>query len=184
MPASDPAPADAPVASFSKCHEGILANLEALATLPALLEPAERARRIAAETLAFFRRVVYEHHQEEERELFPAVLASAQVGAERQRVQELVARLTEEHRRIEHAYERLERGLKDVAKGHDSDLDGAAVEALVTAYAAHARFEENHFLPLSQAILGRNSDHLAALGLSLHVRHALPEVLARYGSRI
>jgi hemerythrin-like domain-containing protein len=184
MPASEPTSADAPVGSFSKCHEGILRHLEALGGLPALLEPAARARRVAAETLSFFRRVVYEHHQEEERELFPAVLASAQAGPERQQVKDLVARLTEEHRRIEHAYERLERGLKDVAKGHDSDLDGAAVEALVTAYAAHARFEEAEFLPLSQTILGRNGDHMAALGLSLHVRHALPDVLARYGSRI
>jgi hemerythrin-like domain-containing protein len=184
MPGSDPTSADTPVASFSKCHEGILRHLVALGSLPALLEGTARARRVAAETLAFFRRVVYEHHQEEERELFPAVLASAEAGTERQHVKDLVARLTDEHRRIEHAYERLERGLKDVAKGHDSDLDGAAVEALVAAYAAHAQFEEAEFLPLSQTILGRNGDHMAALGLSLHMRHALPDVLARYGSRI
>ena len=45
------------------------------------------------------------------------------------------------------------------------------VHQLVTAYAAHAGYEEKEFLPLSQTILGRNSNHMAALGLSLHMRH-------------
>ena len=38
-------------------------------------------------------------------------------------------------------------------------------------YQAHARFEEQEFLPLSEKILSRNGDHMAALGLSLHMRH-------------
>jgi hemerythrin-like domain-containing protein len=175
---------DTPIANFSKCHEGILTRLEALAGLPDLLEAALRAREVAGLTVKFFRDVVYEHHQEEERELFPAVLASAQPGAERERVQEIVERLTREHREVEAAYVRMEPGLKDAAKGHDSSLDGRDVNALVARYEAHARYEEQEFLPLSQQILGRNSDHMAALGLSLHLRHTVPDVLAKYGSRI
>ena len=173
-----------PVGLFSRCHEGILNHLDDLAALPALLAPVARARQIATDTLVFFRRVVYEHHQEEERELFPAVLASARSGDERARVQDLVDRLTREHREIEAAYQRLERGLKQVARGEEITLDGDAVTALVRAYASHARFEEERFLPLSEEILGRNGDHMAALGVSLHLRHSLPEVLAKYGSRI
>jgi hemerythrin-like domain-containing protein len=175
---------DAPISLFTKCHAGILTKLDALAELPALLEPAARARQIAADTIKFFRQVVYEHHQEEERELFPAVLSSARPGEERDRVQAIVDQLTREHRMVEHAWERLEHGLKDVAKGHSTDLRGEDVTALVQTYEAHAQYEEEDFLPLSQAILGRNSDHMAALGLSMHLRHALPEVLARFGSRI
>lgn len=173
-----------PVGLFSRCHEGILTHLDDLAALPALLAPVARARQIAADTLVFFRRVVYEHHQEEERELFPAVLASARAGDERRRVQEIVERLTREHREIEATYQRLERGLRQVARGEESTLDGDAVTALVRAYATHARYEEERFLPLSEEILGRNGDHMAALGISLHLRHRLPEVLAKYGSRI
>lgn len=180
-----PAPiADEPLDEFSNCHGGILEKLDALDRLPALLAPAAEARRIAAESLDFFSSVVYEHHGEEERELFPAVLASARGGDERQRVQELVDRLAREHREIEAAYQRLERGLKQVARGEESTLDGSAVTALVRAYASHAKFEEERFLPLSEEILGRNGDHMAALGVSLHLRHSLPEVLAKYGSRI
>lgn len=182
-PSTWPAP-DAPIISFSKCHESILTRLEAFGGLPALLESAARAREVAAQTARFFRDVVYEHHQEEERELFPAVLASAQAGEERQRVQAIVDRLTREHRQVEAAFVHLEPGLKNAAKGHATALEGEEVAALVTQYEAHARYEEQEFLPLSQQILGRNSDHMAALGLSLHLRHSVPEVLAKYGSRI
>ena len=45
------------------------------------------------------------------------------------------------------------------------------MQRLVAQYRGHAEFEETAFLPLSQHILGRNSHHLAALGLSLHMRH-------------
>jgi hemerythrin-like domain-containing protein len=175
---------DEPLTNFSQCHAGILTHLGKLSSLPALLEPAAQARRIAQETADFFRKVIYEHHQEEERELFPAVLASAQRGAERERVQVLVDQLTAEHRQVEAMWTRLEPGLKAVAKGHDSTLEASAVQRLVEAYTAHARFEEQEFLPLSQTILGRDGNHMAALGMSLHMRHTLPQVMRSFGHRI
>jgi hemerythrin-like domain-containing protein len=173
-----------PIDDFSQCHAGILGHLQALGTLPALLEPAVRARQIAADTVGFFRAAVFEHHADEEKELFPAVLASATPGEERDRVQALIHTLTAEHRKVETAWSRLEPKLKAVAKGQDSDVDGADIQALVDSYQAHARFEEAIFLPLSQTILGRNSNHLAALGMSMHMRHALPQVLERFAGRI
>ena len=59
---------------------------------------------MAADALAFFDNVIKEHHSQEERELFPAVLASSVRGDERDRVQALVDRLvaalapTQQHR--------------------------------------------------------------------------------------
>jgi hemerythrin-like domain-containing protein len=173
-----------PIEDFSQCHVGIVAHLQALGELPALLAPAARAREIAADTVAFFREAVYEHHAEEERELFPAVLASAAKGIERDKVQAIVAELTAEHRQVEAAWTQLEPRLKAVAKGHEAKVDGAEITALVQTYLAHARYEEEIFLPLSQTILGRNSNHLAALGISLHMRHAMPEAMQRFAGRI
>lgn len=163
--------ADAPLTTFTDCHVGILKRLKSLDALPALLEPAAQARQIAADSLAFFREAIFEHHLEEERDLFPAVLASAQPGAERERVQSMTERLTNEHRAIEALWKGLEKALKRVGKGQDADLDGDELHRLVAAYTAHAGFEEAEFLPLSESILGRNSNHMAALGLSLHMRH-------------
>lgn len=171
---NNPVNTDAPLTNFAHCHEGILKRLNALDELPALLEPAARARQIAEQSLEFFREAIFEHHLEEERELFPAVLASAQPGEELEKVKAMVKRLTEEHRMVEALWKRLEKGLKPVAKGHSTDLDVTEVHRLVEEYTAHARFEEAEFLPLSEIILGRNSNHMAALGLSLHMRHAKP----------
>ena len=142
-----------PIQDFSHCHEGILRKLDLLGELPALLAPAARARETAAGVLEFFKEAIFEHHLEEERELFPAVIASAHPGEELERVKAMTKRL------------------KKAAKGQATDLDTASVQQLVAQYRAHAAFEEKEFLPLSQTILGRNSNHMAALGLSLHMRH-------------
>ncbi|WP_088280518.1 hemerythrin domain-containing protein [Ideonella sp. A 288] len=175
---------DNPIDDFSNCHVGIVAQLNEMARLPGLLEPAALARKIAGDTVRFFREAVYEHHAEEERELFPAVLASSQKGDERDTVQAIVDQLVREHRQVEAAWELLEPALKAVAKGQDADVDVVALDALVIRYQAHAAFEERHFLPLSQTILGRNSNHLAALGVSMHMRHVMPDVMKRFGHRI
>lgn len=161
----------APLTTFTDCHVGILKRLKSLDTLPALLEPAAQARQIASDSLAFFREAIFEHHLDEERDLFPAVLASAQPGAERERVQGMTERLTREHRAIETLWKGLEKALRRVGKGQDADLDVDELHQLVAAYAAHAAFEESEFLPLSETILSRNSNHMAALGLSLHMKH-------------
>jgi hypothetical protein len=64
--------------------------------------------------------------------------------------------------------------LKRVAKGQSTDLNIDDLHRLVTEYTAHAGYEEAEFLPLSKTILSRNSDHMAALGMSLHMRHVKP----------
>jgi hemerythrin-like domain-containing protein len=162
----------APIDDFSQCHVGIVRKLAQLAELPALLEPAARAREIAEQSLAFFREAIFEHHLDEERELFPAVLASAEPGEERERVQAMAQRLTEEHRQLERLWKSLEAGLKKVAKGQFAGVEVAAIAPLVAQYRAHAEYEEQAFLPLAQSILGRNDNHMAALGMSLHIRHS------------
>lgn len=183
QPTSTP-PDSSPIQDFSQCHVGIVGQLHTLAELPPLLAPAARARDIAEQTVRFFRDVVYAHHQEEERELFPAVLASAVRGEERDRVQRTVEALTAEHRTVEAHWQRLEPKLRAVAKGQEAEIDAAEIESLVDTYLAHARFEEEVFLPLAQTILGRNSNHLAALGVALHLRHSMPGVLDRFAGRI
>ena len=161
----------APITHFSNCHVGIFAQLSRMGDLPALLGPAAQARKIADQSLAFFSSGMYTHHTEEEKDLFPAVRASAQAGAERLKVETLIEQLTHAHRSLEKLWESLEPALRKVSKGQDTTLDVAALEALVQRYQSHASLEEREFLPLAQEILGRNDNHMAALGLTLHMRH-------------
>ena len=170
-----------PLTDFSHCHEGIVARLNTFAALPELMEAATRARQIAQETLTFFRTAVFDHHKDEEKDLFPAVLAHATPGAERLEVQGMVDTLIAEHRHIEALWLALEPQLEKVAKGADVNFNSAATHELVNRYRAHARFEEERLLPLAQTILGRQSADLAELGLALHTRHVV--TAARRGLR-
>jgi hypothetical protein len=167
---------DAPLATFSHCHAEITAQLEALAGLPALVETAQRAREVARGTMALFRAAVLSHHGDEERELFPAVLRSAAPGEERERVHGMIERLTSEHRALEALWKRLEPAVDAVAHGRPVAVEAGLAQHLVRGYLEHARFEEQQFLPLAETILRRNGNHMAALGLSLHLRHAPPPV--------
>ena len=161
----------APIDHFSHCHVGIFAKLSRMGDLPALLAPAAQARKIAEQSLAFFSQGMYVHHSEEEKELFPAVRDSAQAGEERLKVEGLIDRLVADHRTLEKLWESLEPGLKQVAKGQDANLNTVSLESMVALYQQHATLEEQEFLPLAEKILGRNGHHMAALGLSLHMRH-------------
>jgi len=174
----DPAPLD----RFADCHKGIVSHLHTLGELPALLASLARARQIADSTVQFFQDAVFSHHVDEEKDLFPAVLAHATAGQERNEVQHLVQQLTAEHRSIEKLWAGLQPGLARLAKGQAAEVDGSAVDDLVRRYAAHARFEEAEFLPRCEAILGRSDADMAELGLALHLRHARRD-MQRFGLR-
>ena len=161
-----------PIEKFSACHIGIKAHLQELSELPRLLEQAERARAVAELALRLLDETVLEHHADEETVLFPAVQRGAQPGEEADRVAVIIARLIDEHRNVERSWKALHRTVKDAAHGKLAHLDAEAVNALVACYFQHANFEERVFLPLAEKILGRNDNHMAALGMSLHMRHA------------
>jgi hypothetical protein len=167
-----PADEATPLDGFSGAHRGILCALRAFSDLPDLVTAAARSRRVGTATLQLFQDAILPHHADEESELFPAVIRSAAPGEERSRVQATVDRLIAEHRSLEALWERLRPSVKRAAAGSEVQLDAQAVAALVFAYNRHASFEEVEFLPLASEILGRNGNHMDALGLSLHLRHA------------
>jgi len=166
---------DLPLSNFSHCHIGILHHFDHLSELLQVMSDVEAAQKIAKEFVDYFHLGMKAHHLEEERELFPAVLSSALAGEERTFVQQLIEKLTQEHRSLESAWKELEPGLKELIKGHAYTLDHLHFKLLIKRYKAHASSEETVFLPLAEKILGRNSNHMAALGLSLHMRH-LPHI--------
>jgi hypothetical protein len=175
-PASAASGLQAPLRQFRGSHEGILHGLRDLQELPALAAALARARATAAATLELFDKVVLVHHADEEQELFVSVLRSCRDEAEAAHVRGLVKQLTAEHRLIESTWRQLRPAVVQTAAGkpHAAALFGTEVDRLADLYAEHARLEEEEFLPLADAILGRNANHMAALGVALHLRHAPP----------
>ena len=178
MPPIDPSTAssastiETPLPGFSECHAGILARLRAAADLPQLLQAAARAKQLAHDLETMFEGGISSHHADEEKELFPCVLRSARPGAEHEKVRGMIDRLVREHREIEALFRHVQPALHRAARGSEAALDAAVLRDLLDRYVSHASYEEQEFLPLAQEILGRSSSDMAALGISLHLRHA------------
>ena len=169
-----------PIRAFCGSHQEIFKGLLELRRVPALAEALKDARATALATLALFGGQVMSHHADEEKELFVAVTRSAHGTAEAAQVGELVMRLTADHRHIERLWKGLRPAMRAVAAGKEPDHPGLAeaVDKLSRAYFDHACLEEESFLPLADRVLARNPDHLAALDLALHMRHAPLPLLA------
>lgn len=163
--------APTPLNDFSNCHSGILSKLEVMDQLAGWSEAASRARSGAKEMLDFFQEVMFEHHREEEQDLFPAVESAATPGPERTHLADVARALTQEHRELEALWRQLEPGLKRLAKGQEMNVATDLLTSMVKAYSAHAKREEADYLPVAHAVLSREGGRMDALALALHIRH-------------
>lgn len=177
-PAHPPTASDAPLQDFSRCHEGFVTVLEASLGLPEMVATAARSRACAADMLKMFRDRLLAHHDDEERDLFPAVLRVAQPGAEADRARDMVTELVREHREIAQLWKQLEPAVQAVANGYLPRLDATLLHELVRRFNDHVRAEEDEFLPFAHRVLARQAEDMATLGLALHHRHETEEIMA------
>ena len=170
--------ADAPLQDFSTCHVGFVTVLETALGLPEMIVTAARSRSCAADMLKMFRDRLLAHHDDEERDLFPAVLRVAQPGDEADRARTMVAQLVREHREIAQLWKQLEPAVQAIANGYLPRLDSALLHELVRRFNEHVRSEEEEFLPFAQQVLARQAEDIAMLGLTLHRRHEAEEIMS------
>jgi hemerythrin-like domain-containing protein len=169
--------ADAPLQDFSRCHDGFVTVLETALGLPEMIVTAARSRSCAADMLKMFHDRLLAHHDDEERDLFPAVLRVARPGDEADRARSMVAQLVREHREIAQLWKQLEPAVQAIANGYLPRLDSALLHDLVRRFNEHVRTEEEQFLPFAQQVLARQAEDMAMLGLALHQRHQAEEVM-------
>lgn len=165
-PSAHPSP---PVTGISETHNDIIAHLFDLVGLSTTAPLDAAASAIATRAIDFFDRTMRAHHQAEESHLFPAVLALAQDGTEREFIQAMVSQLTQEHRTIEALWAELSELLRQLVAGTVPLATDAHIQRLVLDYGDHATREESELLPLCQIILRRGpaNSHTAAL-LEMH----------------
>lgn len=163
---------------FRLCHAGIVEQFERLRLLAQLYGEQDKAAAVkaAGAFVDFFAKVILTHHEEEERDLFPAVAREAAPGDEAELVASLEKRLCSEHRGLEARWKRISPEIKRLAKGKLANVDAKELAEFADAYIAHARFEEAAFLPLSKKILGPAG--ISGLGLQIHAKHVLDRLPA------
>jgi len=146
---------DEPLEMLEACHERIEAQLNTLERLLDYLPrhgADEQARQAARNILRYFNLAGPNHHEDEERNLFPTLIARA-TADEAAAVQQLVRDLLADHERMAVALDVVRQQLKPIAEGLDSNLDEASVRNLAGLYRQHIEKENTTLLPLSRRLL-------------------------------
>lgn len=161
MPGEPAAPAagyDAPLALLEACHDRVRRSLDLLRRLGERV--AERriddaVRDAARDVLRYFDVAAPLHHEDEERHVFPRVLAAPDENGSHAAVR----RLQREHVELRAQWAALRRPLAALAGGDDAAWDAAARadgERWAAAYAAHAELEETLVFPHAGRLLGES----------------------------
>jgi hemerythrin-like domain-containing protein len=166
---------EAPLEMLSACHgrvERQCATLRRMVPHVAAHGADAQARSAAAAVMRYFDTSAAHHREDEEVDLFPALLESM-AGSDAVCIREITERLVDDHRRLEVAWRRVRAALERIAAGESAPLPGEDVEALVTLYERHIEVEERELLPMAARLLGEGE--LARIGRAMRVRRGIPD---------
>lgn len=151
---------DHPLEMLAACHERIEDRCDLLHRLVEHLAQNgcdDQARQAASSVLRYFDTAGEHHHEDEEVNLFPALLE-----ADPREAAALVQRLCEDHVEMRKSWQTLRETLVELETGVAAMLPAADVERFTALYRAHIQREEAHLLPLAQRVLGEEA--MAAIG--------------------
>lgn len=160
---------DHPLEMLHACHGKIKRQLDTLQKLATHL-PAhgcdKQAQQAAQGILRYFDTAGQFHHQDEEENLFPMLLALD--VPDKAQVEALVERLLSQHVIMFAAWNDMRAILVKLAEGVNTPLPEALIEKLSGSYTRHIALEETELLPLSARLL--SPQQIMALGKSMAER--------------
>jgi len=139
---------------LDECHRRTLAALDKLETIVDRIDGGVDAqtRMLAAEVVRHFSTTVREHHEDEERHVFPKLLATADAETE-----QTILRLQQDHHWLDEDWHELEPHLDAIARGQNW-YDVAFLRDGVTVFSAlardHIELEETCLYPEARARTG------------------------------
>ena len=160
---------DHPLEMLAACHDRIEERCDLLERLIDHLRQSgadREAQQAAANVIRYFDTAGENHHEDEEDDLFPRLLAR-----DRQAAEALVSRLLAEHREMRAAWAGLRTTLSRIVAGESVLLDAGEVERFSTLYRRHIDVEERELLPLAERLLDVNA--LAATGEAMARRRSV-----------
>lgn len=158
-----------PLEMLKACHGRITAQCDTLNRLVAHLHEQgndEQAKQAARAILRYFDSAGQHHHQDEEQDLFPILIASGN-----DEIAAYITRLLDEHKGMEGAWRDLRVQLVEIAQDQANTVDAGIAEDFIARYARHIKFENETFLPLAQTLL--NEAQVQQLGSSMAKRRGI-----------
>ena len=162
---------DDPLEMLLACHRRIERQLETLERLQAHLQAhgMDADASLAAQSvLRYFVKAAEDHHEDEEKDLFPLLEMRIPAGEEKARFNALREKLEAEHAAVREQWSRLRKPLEAIADGIQRPLPAADVQRFVSAYRAHIAVEEGALQELFDRWIDE-SDR-GALGRSMRAR--------------
>jgi len=166
---------EAPLEMLAACHGRVqrqCATLKRLVAHVAAQGADAQAQSAAASVMRYFDTAAVHHHEDEEQDLFPALLESM-AGSDAVCIREITDGLVRDHRALEVAWRRVRATLVRIAAGENVALESADVEALVGLYERHIEVEERELLPMAARLL--DDDELARIGRAMRERRGIPD---------
>ncbi len=164
---------EVPLEMLAACHLRVQAQNQTLQRLVPHLAAhgADRqAREAAVAVMRYFDSAARHHHEDEEVDLFPALLESM-AGSDAVCLRELTAALAADHRALELQWYQLRRVLERVADGAEATLSFDAVQAFIGRYERHIAREESELLPLAARLLDETA--LDRIGQAMRARRGV-----------
>lgn len=160
-----------PFGMLEACHQRIERTVALLERLRAHLHghgADEQARQAARDVIRYFDLAAPEHHRDEERHVFPLLLAA---GDEPMAAK--VRELMDEHRQMDQGWVAARQVLQRVADGAGqlTAPDEAALDAFVRLYARHLRTEDEQVYPPARAAMPASA--LAAMSQDMMRRRGV-----------
>lgn len=161
---------EAPFELLQACHEKVLRMSDLLERLVVHVETHgadASARSAAADVLRYFDLAAPKHHEDEERHVFPALLAQGDA-----RQCEAVARLQAEHQQFERDWARLRTVLRAWRDGAATPATVHDVRPLVAGFVEmnrrHVELEETLTYPAARSLF--DADELVRMGAEMQAR--------------
>lgn len=149
---------EVPLEMLAACHGRVQAQCSTLLRLQAHVGKNgcdQPAREAATAVMRYFDSAGRHHHEDEEQDLFPALL-EAMAGSDAVCLRELTEGLRADHRVLEGRWRALREVLAGVAAGQAdaaARLVGADVAGFVAGYERHIAREEAALLPMAGRLL-------------------------------
>ena len=146
---------DDPIGLLRACHMRIQQRCALLHRIIEHLEKKgadDQARAACRQVLHYFDTSGKQHHEDEECDLFPAMLAAAS-PQKRGKIQRVIDELNHDHVGMAEAWANLKPALEAVEAGTASTLDAELVDQFQTVYLTHIEKEETEAFDVADKLL-------------------------------
>lgn len=158
-----------PLQALGELHGRLRSHCDTLLKLTGQVDAGRgsvAAQAAAASLRRHFDRLAGSVHQDEEQDLFPALLESM-AGSDAVCIRQMIEARVAEHREIEERWLRIREWLG--AAGAAGPMPREEVTSFVRLYCAHLAQEDQELLPMAERLL--SDDALAQLADSMRRRH-------------